>query len=41
MNTIGKSRRAANKYIDEHIAKGESYADITQKLLPRRGREEV
>jgi hypothetical protein len=41
MNTLGKSRRAANKYIDEHIAKGENYADITQKLLPRRGREEV
>lgn len=41
MHALGKSRRAANKYIDEHAAKGESYADITKKLLPRRGREEA
>jgi hypothetical protein len=40
METLGKSRRAANKYLDEHTAKGESYADITTKFLPHRGREE-
>jgi hypothetical protein len=35
MDTLGKSRRAANKYIQEHEARGESFEDIAKALLSR------
>jgi len=33
MNTLGKSRRAANKFIQGHAARGESLEDIAKALL--------